>query len=195
MSTVSRRVLVAGIGNIFLGDDGFGVEVVRRIDGASLPPSVDVVDYGIRGVHLAYDLVDELHDTLIMVDAAPVDGPPGTLAVLDAGAPANTVHGPAHAHDPLTPAAVDGHSLHPQAVLELLRDLGGQIDRVLVVGCRPAEITEHMGLSDPVAAAVDHAVRLVTALARAEAANRQVTDRHSMTGYEGGLRHEARNRD
>lgn len=174
MSAATRRVLIAGIGNVFLGDDGFGVEVVRRIDPSTLPPSVDVADYGIRGIHLAYDLLDGRHDTLIMVDAAPIDGPPGTLAVLDAGpsagdSPDHAVPGgtrPAGA-TPMPPA-MDGHGLHPQAVLALLRGLGGRVDRVLVVGCRPSELGERMGLSGPVAAAVDDAVRLVTALARDE---------------------------
>lgn len=158
MSADRHRVLVAGIGNIFLGDDGFGVEVVNRIDAAALPASVDVADYGIRGIHLAYDLLDGHHDTLIMVDALPVEGTPGTLTILDAG----------RAADP--PGPVDGHGLHPQAVLDLLHGLGGGIGRVLVVGCRPAELGERIGLSDPVRAAVGAAVLLVTALAREEAA-------------------------
>lgn len=178
MSAAARRVLVAGIGNIFLGDDGFGVEVVRRIDAATLPPSVDVADYGIRGIHLAYDLLDGRHDTLIMVDAVPLDGPPGTLAVLDAGPPAGAPAGPpdgagpegAEGAGPMpVPPAMDGHGLHPQAVLALLHGLGGRIDRVLVVGCRPADLGERMGLSGPVAAVVDDAVRVVAALAREEA--------------------------
>ncbi len=193
MSAAARRVLVAGIGNIFLGDDGFGVEVVRRIDAAALPPSVDVADYGIRGIHLAYDLLDGRHDTLIMVDAVPLDGPPGTLAVLDArqpvAAPATDHAAPAATADPAgdapagkhaggrvpaaaapVPPSMDGHGLHPQAVLALLHALGGRIDRVLVVGCRPEDVGERMGLSGPVRAVLDEAVRIVTALARNEAA-------------------------
>jgi hydrogenase maturation protease len=151
----AQRVLVAGIGNVFLGDDGFGVEVVRRIDRAALPPCVDVADYGIRGVHLAYELLDRRHHTLIMIDAVPLDGPPGTLAVLE----------PDPQDGPGVPA-LDGHGMNPQAVLHLLATLGGEVDRVLIVGCRPADITERMGLSRPVAAAVDEAARLVTRLAR-----------------------------
>ncbi|MBA9001632.1 hydrogenase maturation protease [Thermomonospora cellulosilytica] len=147
------RVLVAGIGNIFLGDDAFGVEVVRRIDPAALPARADVADYGIRGVHLAYELLDRRHDTLIMVDAMPLDGPPGTLAVLEAEPGGGT-----------GPPCLDGHGMHPQAVLHLLHTLGGDVERVLIVGCRPAAVTERMGLSEPVAAAVDEAVRLVTEL-------------------------------
>ncbi|GLZ12928.1 hypothetical protein Acsp04_31630 [Actinomadura sp. NBRC 104425] len=185
-----RRVLVAGIGNVFLGDDGFGVEVVRRLDAADLPPAVDVADYGIRGLHLAYELLDGRHDTLIMVDAVPLDGPPGTLAVLDVGDTASdTGHNTGHdtgrdtgrdtgdgaagtggaAADTCAPV-VDGHGMDPLTVLRLLHRLGGAVDRALVVGCRPESVDERMGLSPPVAAAVPEAVRLVTEVARAEAA-------------------------
>jgi hydrogenase maturation protease len=167
---VSARVLVAGIGNIFLGDDGFGVEVARRMATAGLPDGVHVADYGIRGVHLAYELLNRRYDVLIMVDAVPVEGEPGTLAVIevDAAAVDDIVAG-LDPSDPLTPPAVDGHGMHPMAVLRLLRQLGGEMDRVLVVGCRPAVIDERMELSEPVRAVLDEAVALVTDLARDEA--------------------------
>jgi hydrogenase maturation protease len=158
--TGGSRVLVAGIGNVFLGDDGFGVEVVRRIDPAGLPEGVDVADYGIRGVHLAYDLLDGRHRTLVLVDAVPLDEAPGTLALLEVDPAA----------DGTEVVLPDAHGMHPQAVLRLLRSMGGSVDRVLVVGCRPAVVDERMGLSDVVAAAVDDAVRLVTEVARAEVA-------------------------
>jgi hydrogenase maturation protease len=161
-----RSVLIAGIGNVFLGDDGFGVEAVRRIDPAALPPGARAADYGIRGVHLAYDLLDGHWDTLIMIDALPVDGPPGTLAVLDASEELGGAERPA---DRLGPPAVDGHGMHPLAVLHLLRSLGGSAGRALVVGCRPAVIEEVMGLSAPVRAAVAGAARLATELAHEEA--------------------------
>ncbi|HEY8479652.1 MAG TPA: hydrogenase maturation protease [Spirillospora sp.] len=181
------RVLVAGIGNVFLGDDAFGVEVARRLGCAGLPEEVRVADYGIRGVHLAYELLDGDHDTLILVDAMPVDGPPGTLAVLhvdtetldgpvDGEAPDDAQDGADGADgatpgaaDPFGPPAVDGHGMDPMAVLRLLRRLGGDIGRVLVVGCRPAVLDERMELSAPVLAALDEAVRLVAELARDEA--------------------------
>lgn len=152
------RVLVAGIGNVFLGDDGFGVEVVRRLDMSTLHDGVDVVDYGIRGVHLAYDLLDGRWDTVVLVDAVPLDEPPGTLAVLEVD--------PTGDPDLVGAAALDAHGMHPAAVLALLRDLGGTVDRVLVVGCAPAVVEERMGLSDPVAAAVDEAVRVVADVVR-----------------------------
>lgn len=187
MNTSPRRVLVAGIGNIFLSDDGFGVEVVRRIDATMVPPCVDVADYGIRGIHLAYDLLDQRYDTLIMVDAAPLEGPPGTLAVLDAAETARTAPtGDMPASDPFGPAAFDGHSLHPQAVLDLLRKLGGWIDRVLLVGCAPAELGEGVGLSIPVRTAVDAAATLVTALAREEAAGGDAVNALRPEGWPAG---------
>ncbi|MEO3787975.1 hydrogenase maturation protease [Actinocorallia sp. B10E7] len=161
MSAEGRRVLVAGIGNVFLGDDGFGVEVVRRVDSRGLPAGVRVADYGIRGVHLVYELLDGGTDTLIMVDAVPLEGRAGTLAVLEIGE--DDLDG---RDDAVT---VDAHGLHPLAVLRMLRRLGGEVGRVLVVGCRPASVEEGMGLSEPVAAAVDEAVRLVADLACAEA--------------------------
>ncbi|MBL7495887.1 hydrogenase maturation protease [Frankia sp. CNm7] len=163
------RVLVAGIGNVFLGDDGFGVQVVRRIARGPVPDGVDVVDYGIRGVHLAYDLLDGRYATVVMVDAAPLDGPPGTLGVLEvdtAAPPADT----AAAGVGGTTPGFDAHGLHPEAVLALLRGLGGHIDRVLVVGCQPAALDEGMDLSEPVRASVDAAARLVLQLARNEVA-------------------------
>lgn len=161
------RVLVAGIGNVFLGDDGFGVEVAGRLDPATLPENVDVVDYGIRGVHLAYELLEGRHETLIMVDAVPLGEAPGTVAVLEVG-PEQATRGPESA-DPFDGPTLDAHAMNPDAVLQVLRGIGGSIDRVLVVGVEPAVIEERMGLSDPVRAAVGEAVRVVTELARAEA--------------------------
>ncbi|MEV0804831.1 hydrogenase maturation protease [Micromonospora sp. NPDC050200] len=162
------RVLVAGIGNIFLGDDAFGVEVVRRLRDAVLPPEVEVSDYGIRGMHLAYDLLDGRHDVLVMVDALPLDEPPGTLAVLqvDLDDPGWRLR-PA---DVLDSPAADAHGMDPESVLRLLRSLGGSIERVLVVGCQPADLAERMGLSAPVAGVVDEAVRTVVEIAQEEAA-------------------------
>ena len=79
---MTDRVLVAGIGNIFLSDDAFGVEVAHRLSGRALPDGVRVEDYGIRGMHLAYDLL-EGYDALVLVDAVPMGEPPGTLAVIE----------------------------------------------------------------------------------------------------------------
>jgi hydrogenase maturation protease len=157
---VSRGILIAGIGNVFLGDDGFGVEVVRRLTaGPALPASTRVADFGIRGLHLAYELLDG-YDALILIDAMPRGEPPGTLYVLepDSADDADLAAGPA-----------DPHSMAPAKVLSLLRLLGGSVDRTLVVGCEPLDLAEHIGLSDPVASAIDEAVALVHRLATTEA--------------------------
>lgn len=157
------RVLVAGIGNIFLADDGFGVEVVRRLAATPLPPEVDVADYGIRGVHLAYDLLDGAYDALVLVDAVPLDEPPGTVVVLDASEAARATGA----------ATVDAHSMSPDVVLRTLHGLGGSIDRVVVVGCRPAVLEEGIGLSEPLRAATGEAARLVVETVHALAADRR----------------------
>ncbi len=163
-SAGTAGVLVAGIGNVFLGDDGFGVEVVRRLALGGVPDGVEVVDTGVRGVHLAYRLLDGYH-TAVLVDAVHRDGAPGTLYRIEVGAPA--VAG-------ATGAVMDGHRMTPDAVLALLGTLsagaaGGCPDRVVVVGCEPENVEEGMGLSTPVTAALDEAVALVRAVA-AEAA-------------------------
>ncbi|WP_329458583.1 hydrogenase maturation protease [Streptomyces sp. NBC_01497] len=148
------RMLVAGIGNIFLGDDGFGPEVVRRLgDRADLAPGVRVVDYGIRGMHLAYDLLDG-YDALVLVDACPGEGPPGSVTVLEVGA------------DDLGEGEFDAHGMNPVAVLANLGQLGGTLPLTFVVGCLPADLGEGIGLSGAVAAAVPEAMDAVLALVR-----------------------------
>ncbi|EHR59841.1 hydrogenase maturation protease [Saccharomonospora cyanea] len=157
---MKSRVLVAGIGNVFHGDDGFGVEVVSRLSTRDLPPEAVVADYGIRGVHLAYELLGGEYETTIFVDAMRRGGEPGTVYVLDAdpaASPSQTDHGDAG-------PVLDAHGMHPAAVLALLRRLGGTPSRVFVVGCEPLSLAEGMGLSEPVAAAVDEAARRVLQL-------------------------------
>ncbi len=149
---MTGRVLVAGIGNLFLGDDGFGPEVVRRLAGsADLPAQVRVVDYGIRGMHLAYDLLDG-YRALVLVDALPGAGPPGELTVLQIGP------------DELGSGDFDPHGMAPVAVLASVRQLGGTLPPTYLVGCRPASVAEGIGLSDPVAATVPQAMAAVRAL-------------------------------
>jgi hydrogenase maturation protease len=147
---VTPRILVAGIGNIFLSDDGFGPEVVRRV-GDTLPAGVQVVDYGIRGMHLAYDLLEKW-DALVLVDAVPDRGAPGEVRVFEADHEAATAG-----------AGLDAHSMDPNAVFASLRALGGRPPRTVVVGCQVHDVTEGMGLSAPVGAAVPEAVRAVEA--------------------------------
>jgi hydrogenase maturation protease len=155
---MSGRVLVAGVGNIFLGDDGFGVEVARRLAAEELPEDVRVADFGIRGVHLAYELLDG-YDTAILVDATPRGGPPGTVYVIEPEPPAARDAG-----DPAAAPLMDAHAMEPDAVLGLLDVLGGSGVRVLVVGCEPAEVTERIGLSEPVERAVGDAILMVREL-------------------------------
>lgn len=145
-------MLVAGIGNLFLGDDGFGPEVVRRlVKECDLPQSVRVVDYGIRGMHLAYDLLDG-YDALVIVDAMPGDGAPGDVTVLEVG------------EDDLGAGDFDPHGMAPVAVLGSLRQLGGALPPTYVVGCRPQDINEGIGLSPTVQAAVPQAINVLRGL-------------------------------
>ncbi|MER6124178.1 hydrogenase maturation protease [Streptomyces sp. NPDC001795] len=159
----SGRVLVAGIGNIFLGDDGFGVETVRALTGRQLPGHVEVVDIGVRGVHLAYQLLDG-YETLILVDATARGEDPGTLYVIE--------HDTADGGD-AEGVPLDGHRMTPGSVLALLGTLcagtGGRPPRrTLVVGCEPASVEERIGLSPQVSEAVPEAVRLIEELLRAD---------------------------
>jgi|HubBroStandDraft_6_1064221.scaffolds.fasta_scaffold61025_5 hydrogenase maturation protease len=149
---MTGRILVAGVGNVFLRDDAFGVEVVRLLAERPQPPGVQVRDYGIRGVHLAYELLNG-YDLFVLVDAAPRGEAPGTVTVLEVDLP-----GP----DALP--VIDAHSLTPDAIFGLLSSLGGHPGRSLVVACEPAEVDAGMGLSDPVREALPHAVRVVEEL-------------------------------
>ncbi|HEY6422492.1 MAG TPA: hydrogenase maturation protease [Pseudonocardiaceae bacterium] len=144
--------VVVGIGNIFLGDDAFGVELARRLGTEALPDGVKVADYGIRGMHLAYDLLDIAPDTTILLDAVARGGEPGTVYVLEIRR--------GDVPD-IQPSAVDAHGMTPDAVLALLDNLGGSAGRTLLVGCEPANTEEGIGLSTTVAAAVDKAVGVV----------------------------------
>jgi hydrogenase maturation protease len=154
-------VLVAGVGNIFLSDDGFGVEVARRLAGVDLGPDVKVADFGIRGVHLAYELLDG-YDFVILVDASPRGGEPGTLYVIEPEEPETP--------DPDEVPPLDAHGI-----------LGGKVDRLLVVGCEPAVADEGMGLSPAVEAAVDPAVKLV----------QDLINEHRVPSLDGGRTKEA----
>ncbi|HWE61804.1 MAG TPA: hydrogenase maturation protease [Chloroflexota bacterium] len=154
---MTPRILVAGIGNIFLGDDGFGVEVVRRLAGYPLPDGVQVVDFGIRGLDLAYALLDDFH-AVILVDAAARGEPPGTLYLIEPDV------------DPQAEVTLDSHGMDPVKVLALARALGARPAHTVVVACEPAVLGNGddedmlMGLSDRVEAMVDEAVTLVQSL-------------------------------
>jgi len=147
------KVLVAGIGNVFLGDDGFGVEVVRRLSAehaAEIPPWVRVVDYGIRGMHLAYDLAGTGYDLTIMIDATTRGDAPGTVYVIELDLPLAA-----------PPPVLDAHGMRPDVVLNLVAMLGENPGPILLVGCEPAMLDQRMGLSPAVERAVGPAARAV----------------------------------
>jgi hydrogenase maturation protease len=153
-AVATQRILVAGIGNVFLGDDGFGTEVAARLARNELPPGVDVEDFGIRGMDLAYALRD--YDVAIFVDALPRGNAPGTLYLIEPDL-----------DEP--EAAIDTHGMDPVKVLALARHLGDRLPRVLVVGCEPATVMSpedelSAELSEPVRAAVGGALRMVESL-------------------------------
>ena len=152
------KILVAGIGNIFLGDDGFGVEVVNRLSSRALPVGARVADFGIRGLDLAYALLDGV-DVTILVDACPRGGSPGDLYVVEpdlnsiAGAEAN--------------ATLDAHSMNPMNVIRSAKAMGGKLGRILLLGCEPETLGPeegYIGLSNSVSAAVDRAIPVLESL-------------------------------
>jgi hydrogenase maturation protease len=148
--SVTGKTLVAGVGNIFQRDDAFGVEVIRLLAGRPLPPGVQVADFGIRGVHLVYELLDGC-DLFVLVDAARRGCPPGTVTVLEV-----------QPSDMASPSGVmDAHGLAPDQVFAMLDAMGSRPGRSLVVACEPADVSAGMGLSDQVREALPHAVRAV----------------------------------
>jgi len=155
----SKRILIAGIGNIFLGDDGFGVEVASQLASRTFPRGVRVTDFGIRGFDLAYALM-EGYETTILVDAYPGEGQPGTLFVIEPDL--QNLHSVG-----AQAGLVDAHAMNPLNVLHMAVNMGAQLKRILLVGCVPATLGPEegqMGLSEPIAAVVDAAVQLVDSL-------------------------------
>jgi len=151
------RVLVAGIGNIFLGDDGFGVEVAKRLTAHEFPAGVRVVDFGIRSLDLAYALQDG-YETTILVDAYPHGQPPGAVSLVEPDLSKLDEQGQ---------ALVETHGMDPLKVLRMAAAMNGGLKKVLLVGCEPATFggeEGQMGLSEPVAAAVNEAVKLVASV-------------------------------
>jgi hydrogenase maturation protease len=173
-ATRSGRILIAGIGNIFFGDDAFGVEVVRRLAERAMPAGVVVKDFGIRGFDLACALQEGYH-TAIVVDAIGRGGPPGTLHVLELDTDSN---------EPAT--NLDMHRLDPVQVLGLVRQMGGRLPRLRLVGCEPATLEsagdEIVNLSEPVRLAVPSAVELVCALVEEMHPSPQATQEPARVG-------------
>jgi hydrogenase maturation protease len=161
-----RRVLVAGIGNVFLGDDGWGVALAERLALRPLPAGVDVVDYGIRGMDLAYAIGDG-YEAVVLLDAAPTGQPPGTLSLIEPEL------------EDIEPS-IDAHGMDPVKVLGLARALGGALPRTLVVACAPATVMTGEEedvvdeLSAPVRAALDPGVELVESLLQELATQEEV---------------------
>ena len=152
---MSAGVLIAGIGNIFLSDDGFGVEVAERLARRELPEGVLLREFGIRGIHLAYELLNGF-DVLLLIDAVPHNEEPGTLSVIEPDP------------DDLAEragAALDAHTMDPATVLATLHSIGGRVERVTILGCQPASLEEGIGLTPEVAAAVEPAVEMCIDLA------------------------------
>ena len=154
------RILIACIGNIFLGDDGFGTEVARRLAECPMPPGVILKDFGIRGLDLTYALLDP-YELVILVDACARGGEPGTVYLLEQDP------GESNTRDDV-PARLETHSMNPMNVLRMAKSMGGARSRILIVGCEPADLGSDeegkLGLSEPVQAAVDEAVIMIEAL-------------------------------
>ncbi|NEA36500.1 hydrogenase maturation protease [Streptomyces sp. SID13031] len=146
-------ILVAGLGNMFCSDDAFGVSVIAELAKQSWPDHVEVQDFGIRGIHLAYQLL-EPYELVVLVDAVQRGGPPGTVYVVEAEPDP----------EPGPEVSMDAHDLGPDAVLSLVPRLGGTLGKVVVVGCEPADIGTGIGLTPAVQDAVQTAARLVTDL-------------------------------
>jgi hydrogenase maturation protease len=166
------KTLVAGIGNIFLGDDAFGVEVLRHLPLDRLPDDVRVMDFGIRGIHLAHELLSG-YDAVVLVDCLPNGEAPGTVSVLEVEAevPAEEEEDTDELEDQLL---ADAHSFQPHVALEMVSRLGGKLgSRVYVVGCEPESTAEGMNLSGPVAEAVPRGVEAVIELVRELHAGKQ----------------------
>jgi hydrogenase maturation protease len=155
--TQTAGILIAGIGNIFLGDDGFGVEVVKRLSAHEFPAGVRVIDFGIRGFDLAYALQDG-YGTTILIDAYPHGQLPGTVSLVEPDL---------SRLDAAQPAAVDAHGMNPLNVLRMASAMNGGLKNILLVGCEPATLggeEGYMGLSEPVEAAIEEAVKLVVSV-------------------------------
>ncbi len=140
------KILIAGIGNIFFGDDGFGTEVVRMLCADPIA-DVKIEDFGIRGVHLAYELVSG-YDRVFLIDAVPRGGPPGTIYVIEP-------------ETALAPASPDAHRMDVSSVLAFVGTIGGELPPITLIGCEPYAMDPEIGLSGVVRQAVQPAAALV----------------------------------
>jgi hydrogenase maturation protease len=153
-SQQERRILVAGVGNAWLRDDGFGGEVARRLEGMELPAGVAVMDAGTGGLDLAYEVMRG-YDGLVLVDVSRQGGEPGTLYVMEPDEA--SIEGGIEDGDTINP-----HAMDPPTMLRFVKSVGAWPGRVVVVACEPAEVGElGFGLSEQVQAAVERALDLV----------------------------------
>jgi hydrogenase maturation protease len=172
------KILIAGVGNIFLGDDAFGVEVIRRLRGHSFPEGVRVADFGIRGLDLAYTILDGC-GTVILVDAVSLGAPPGTLYTIEPEDDRDQL-----SHDE-TATLVNAHGMDPASVLRLVRQLGAADAPIYVVGCEPTPLDPAhempLDLSAAVAASLDGAVKMIEELVE------RLLDRSSASSREAAI--------
>jgi len=148
------RILVAGVGNAWLRDDGFGGEVARRLEQRRLPEGVAVMDAGTGGLDLAYEVMRG-YDALVILDVSRQGGEPGTLYVMEV--PEESVEGKIDDGEAINP-----HSMDPQTVLRFVRSIGAWPGKVVVIACEPADVEEMgFGLSAEVGSAVERAVEVV----------------------------------
>jgi hydrogenase maturation protease len=153
------RILIACIGNIFLGDDGFGTEVARQLAARNLPPEVMVKDFGIRGLDLTWALLDP-YEMIVLVDTCRQGGQPGTVYLVEPD--------PAQSARDGDPAPFEPHEMNPMNVLRLVESMGCGANRIVIVGCEPATIEWNeegtIGLSFPVQDAVERAIALIESI-------------------------------
>jgi len=152
---MSDRIWIVGVGNVFLGDDGFGLAVIDRLRREAVPAGVHVEDYGIRATHLAYALLDP-PELLVIADATSQGSEPGTVYLLEPDT------------DGATSGVSNAHAMYLEHVFQTAKALGAELPRIRIVGCEPAFLGERMGLSDPVESAVEAAKTLILDLVRSE---------------------------
>lgn len=168
VGAASTRILVAGIGNVFFGDDGFGVAVAGRIDPNRFPPGAHVVDFGIRSYDLAFALTSGRYAAAILVDATTRGGAPGDIYVMSPNLDGSS-----------EPAPANAHAMNPEIVLQMARTIGQLPAQILVVGCEPETLggdDGRLGLSETVNAAVDRAVAVVESLATRISGGEQIKE-------------------
>jgi len=154
-----KKILIAGIGNIFYGDDAFGCEVIRHLNRQPLPTGVSAIDFGIRSYDLACALMED-YDAVILVDAAGRGEKPGTVYLMEPEA---------SRPDQFERVTVDAHAMNPVSVIQMAQSFGGVNTKLYLVGCEPAVLESHngeMGLSPEILAAVPKAAELTTLLVK-----------------------------